>query len=103
MNNQKNIYLIKKAGKKYMNIESYEKLKQMDIRTVPIEVLVDIDEVKIDLALPKTERLKEFLRQIKNPFCYKCNGMIVKSVYDDSGDRLEERLVGLFMTMSGIV
>ena len=86
-----------------MSIEKLENLKQVDIRTVSADTLINIEDVQIDPSLPKSERMGSFMKQIKNPFCYKCNGIIVKSVYDDSGDNLEAKLVGLFMTMSGIV
>lgn len=43
------------------------------------------------------ERLSNFMKQIKNPFFYKCNCIIVKSVCKDEGNNLEEKLVGLFM------
>ena len=34
--------------------------------------LVDIQDVSVDPNLPKEERIAEFVRQIKNPYCFKC-------------------------------
>ena len=82
---------------------NYEQMRQTDIRTVNADSLVDIDEVVIDQALPREERLNDFIEKIKNPFCYKCNGMVVKAVYSEDGEKLEEKLVNLFMAMSGIM
>lgn len=81
----------------------YEQMKQVNIRTVDEDTLVDIDEIEIDRTLPKEERISDFIKKVKNPFCFKCNGMVVKTVYNESGDNLEEKLLGLFMTMSGMV
>ncbi len=39
--------------------------------------LVDIRTVKVDKTLPKKERVVEFVRQIKNPYRFKCGTMIV--------------------------
>lgn len=81
----------------------YEQMKQVNIRTVNADTLVDIDDIEIDKMLSKEEQISDFIKKVKNPFCYICNGMIVKAVYNDSGDNLEEKLVGLFTTMSGVV
>ena len=37
--------------------------------------LADIRDVTVDPNLPKEERIAEFLRQIKNPYCWKCQEM----------------------------
>lgn len=81
----------------------YEQMKQVDIRTIDVNTLVDIDKIEIRKELPKEERLKDFIEKIKNPFCFKCNGMIVKAVYSDNGKKLEEKLISLFFSMNGMV
>ena len=58
--------------------EELKKMKETDIRTVTAAELADIDEVKIGTDLPYDERLQDYIRQIKNPYCYRCKGMIVK-------------------------
>ena len=40
--------------------------------------LVDINDISVDKDLPKSERIKEYIRQIKNPYCYKSHGVVVK-------------------------
>jgi len=54
--------------------------------------LVDIRTVKIDKNLPQAERMAEFIRQIKNPYCYKCGKVIVNISFADTNDTLEDRL-----------
>lgn len=34
--------------------------------------LVDIRDVSVDKNLTREERVAEFIRQIKNPYCFKC-------------------------------
>lgn len=41
-----------------------------DIRDVDRSTLVDIRDVKVNTALPKRERILDFIRQIGNPYCY---------------------------------
>lgn len=70
------------------------KLKEMsevDIRTVDKDTLVDVGDVHIRTDLPKEERMVDFIRQIKNPYCYLSNGMIVKISFAGK-DTLEQCL-----------
>lgn len=68
-----------------------EDMKKVDIRTVDRDSLVDINEVQIDDSLPPKERAAEFLRQIKNPYCFRVGKVVVKNVYSDDGVSLQER------------
>lgn len=67
-----------------------EEMSAVDVRTVSRDDLVDIRDVKIDRALPKEERLKSFIEQIKNPYVFKCGDVVVKSVFADTGMTLED-------------
>lgn len=52
--------------------------------------LVDIETVHIDENLSKEERIKSFLKQIKNPYCFKCKGVTVKVSFNENGKTFEE-------------
>lgn len=67
-----------KTPKFKMTREELNRMKETDIRTVDREKLVDIRDVQIHTELPDEERMIDFVRQIKNPYCYLCNGMVVK-------------------------
>lgn len=56
------------------------------------EPLVDIREVSVDPSLPRDERIKEYLRQIKNPYCFRCGGFTVHARFAKDGPSLEECL-----------
>lgn len=86
-----------------MDKSQYEQLKNVDVRTVDANTLVNIEDVVIHQELPKEERIRDFVEKIHNPFCYKCNGIVVKSVYNDEGGTLEDRLVNLFHASSEII
>ena len=68
-----------------------EEMKAVDIRTVDPETLVDVTTIKIDEGLSKEERVAEFLRQVKNPYCFRVGNMVVKNVYSNDGVTLQER------------
>ncbi len=67
-------------------------MKEVDIHTVDREALVDIRDVQIDGNLPEKQRFNDFLRQIKNPYCYRCGKMVVKISFSDTEATLEDRL-----------
>ena len=67
-----------------------QELKQVDVRTVDPDTLVDIKEIEIDRTLPKGERIQEFIRQIRNPYCFRVGDMGVKLEFLDSAPPLED-------------
>lgn len=69
-----------------------EEMKNVDIRTVDRDALVDIHDVKIDRTLPKEERIRSFVKQIKNPYCFKCGEVVVKMAFSDTAATLEDKM-----------
>ena len=61
-----------------MKAIEFEEMKKVDIRTVELNILEDLDKIDVDKSLTKEERLLDFITKIKNPFCFICNGMVVK-------------------------
>lgn len=53
-------------------------MKFMDIRNVDANDLVDINDVQVNTKLSMEERVEDFVRQIKNPYCYRCGDMVIK-------------------------
>lgn len=69
-----------------------EEMKNVDIRTVDRDELVDIRDVQIDRSQPKEERFRSFLQQIKNPYCFKVGAVVVKMCFSDTDATLEDRM-----------
>ena len=69
-----------------------EAMSRVDIRTVNPNTLVDIRDVSVNMALPKRDRVLDFIRQVQNPYCYKCGKMVVKVSFAETEVTLEERL-----------
>ena len=69
-----------------------EEMKNLDIRTVDPQSLVDRRMVRINKDLPQKERLKQYFEQIKNPYCYLDGDVVVKVSFTDESVTLEERL-----------
>ena len=71
-----------------MNLEV---LKNVDIRTVNPDTLVDINKINVNTKLSGEKRVEEFLKQIENPYCFKCGNIIVKSTFSSDGISITER------------
>lgn len=69
-----------------------EEMKNINPETVNPDTLVDIATVEVDRSLPRAEQMKQFLEQIKNPYLYKCNGVVVKIAYATTESTIEDRL-----------
>lgn len=82
-----------------MKAIEFEEMKKVDIRTVELNILEDLDKIDVDKSLTKEERLIDFITKIKNPFCFICNGMVVKTSYSNTKDSLEDKLVQLCLSM----
>ena len=54
--------------------------------------LRNIQDVVIDTSKPCRERLKTFIQQIGNPYCYLDNGIVVEIAYADTKTSLQDRL-----------
>ena len=61
------------------------------------ESLVDINDISVDKNLPKSERIKEYIRQIKNPYCFKCGDFVVKARYSNNGLSIEDCLQSIII------
>lgn len=78
---------------------SIEEMKNIDIRTVDPETLVDVTTVEIDQKLPREEREAEFIRKVKNPWCFRVGDVVVKNVYSGDGVTLQERFEQFIRTL----
>ncbi len=66
-------------------------------KVIDREKLVDIRDVIINTDLPKEERIKDYIRQIKNPYCFKCGKYVVISKFSENGLSLEDCLKGILL------
>ena len=54
------------------------------------EALVDIRDVKLDSSMGQAERVKSFLAQIKNPYCFRVGDVVVNVAYTKGGATLND-------------
>lgn len=63
------------------------------------EQLVDIRDVKIDRALPSEDRVKSFVRQIKNPYLFKVGGTVVRVSFANTQNTITDNFINMIASM----
>lgn len=69
-----------------------EELLQLQAAEVPYEERVDISDVKIDPDLPIVQRIEDYIRQIKNPYAFKCGEIAVNVRFSHNGKTLKDAM-----------
>ena len=82
---------------------SIEDMKNVDVRTVNPECLVDVTQIKFDDSLLLMERAAEFVKQVKNPYCFRVGDMVVKNVYSSDGISLKDRFEQFARTLQEVL
>lgn len=59
--------------------------------------LVDINDVNVDRSLPKDKRIEEYVKQIKDPYRFRCGKFVVSVSFSDSGLSLEDCIAGIIL------
>lgn len=57
-----------------------------------MEEIINIEDIKVNTALPKEARIKQFVKEIKNPYRFMVDDMIVNVVFTDNQCTLQDRL-----------
>lgn len=83
----------------FISAEELRKMKDVDIRTVDKNQLVDLNSVVIDESRPVRERMASFVQQIGNPYCFRVGDVAVKVVYKENGPTFQQNLEDMLMNL----
>lgn len=61
--------------------------------------LVDIRDVVIDKKLTLEERVKSYVEQIKDPYCFKVGDVVVRVSYADKDKSLTDSFTSMIASM----
>lgn len=61
--------------------------------------LVDIRDVVIDKSLPLEERVKSYVEQIKDPYCFKVGDVVVRVSYAGKDKSLTDSFTSMIASM----
>ena len=56
------------------------------------DTLREVDILKIDQTLPKEQRMADFIRQVKNPYCFKVGKVAVSVGFANNGVTFEQQM-----------
>lgn len=74
-----------------LNTQELDILKNVDVRNVALDDLIDIRNVNIDSSKCVEERIIDFIRQIKNPYVFKVDDVAVKVNFNENGPTFQEK------------
>ncbi len=80
-------------GEPTLTEDRIKSMRDVDVRMVDPDTLRDIRDVKVNVELPKQERMLDFIKQIGNPYCYRHGKYVVKVSYTDTDVTLQDRLL----------
>lgn len=68
-------------------------MSDFEIKKAEFSTLKDIKDVVIDTSAPCKDRVKNYIRQIGDPYRYLDSGVVVEIGYADTQVSLQDRLV----------
>lgn len=78
-----------------------EQLKNISVKDCDKSMLTDILSVKIDGSKSKSEKLLDYVAQIKNPYLFKLGDLAVKVTFQQKGESLQEKIESLVLANLG--
>lgn len=69
-----------------------EAMKTVDPKNVDRSALVQRSSVRLNSDAPREDRLRDFIRQIKNPYCYLDGKTVVKITFSNTDTTMEDCL-----------
>ncbi len=70
-------------------------MNQNRMESSQVSDLVDIRTVTVDKSLPKEKRIADFVRQIRNPYLFRCGKFTVHASFATGGPTLEDCIRGI--------
>ena len=67
-----------------------KEMRDVDVRTVDRSTLVQRSMVKVDPKKSKAERIKDYVEQIGNPYCYLEGRTVVKISFSNTDRTIED-------------
>lgn len=77
------------------DMESLERMKDVDITKVDRSSLCDLRKVRVKRELPIPERVEDFIAQIGNPYCFMVGDTVVKLRFKNDGTSCQDAFYGM--------
>lgn len=67
-----------------------------------ISIGSDINTVSINSNASAKERVSDYIEQIHNPYCFKCDGTLVRVAFNPAGTNLESAIINYFSKLQEV-
>lgn len=74
-------------------------IKSVELKKADVEELVDIRDVQIDSSLSTEDKIKSYVAQIRDPYCFKVGSVVVRVSYSDKQTTLNDQFVNMLSVM----
>ena len=74
-------------------------MRNVDINIVDPDTLTDIRDIKINVAMPLLERARDYLIQIKNPYCFRSGKIVMKIKHSETDTTIEDCMERYFRSL----
>lgn len=75
------------------NTEKLEKLKSTEVSSLDKSKLVNLNDIDIKTSLPFEERLLTFMDDIKNPYCFYVDDVLVTVNFTNKTEDMADRIL----------
>ncbi len=78
-----------------VSVEELHRMRDIDIRELDAKNLVDLRKVRIKRDLPIPERVMDYIEQVRNPYCFTVDNIVVKLKFKEDGVSCQEAFYGM--------
>lgn len=76
----------------HLTDEELDAMASVDVRSVDINTLTDIRDIKIDTKLPVEEKLASFAKQTNNIYVHRMGDYVVKVKFQKEGPGIDDKM-----------
>ena len=85
------------SGGGRMTVEEHRKMLETDFADVKLEDLADISRIRTDRGKSREERIRQYLRQVGNPYLVRVGDTMVKIRFANNGISFEDAFESLLL------
>lgn len=74
-------------------------MKENNETTADLSSLVDIRDVKVDRSLPLEDRIRSYVEQVKNPYCFRVGDVKVRVSFASNGRTLNDSFTDMLASL----
>ena len=74
-------------------------MKENNQTTADMSGLVDIRDVKVDRSLPVEDRIRSYVEQVKDPYCFRVGDVKVRVSFASNGRTLNESFTDMLASL----